>query len=229
MRQHDRVVLLLAGLQPGPVAERAGAGQLGAQIGRDTRRLLVVAARDPDEARLERVEVVRLLEGAQLLEQLAELGSDLELVRDPVQRRALLGARVGARRRHLRLLVPGEEARGLLEVVDLAQPAPELVEAFVHRALTRRSVTVSSEVSRRTRQELPGWTRNVQCAAHEPASPVPRKQLRGRCCRGAATRTGWEPIGCPCWRRCRSFWAFLAGTCVGSPRSLGRSGSHGAL
>ena len=227
MRQHDRVVLLLAGVQPGPVAERAGAGQLRPQVGRDARRLLVVAARDPDEARLERLEVVSLLEGPQLLEQPAELRPDLELVRDPVQRGARLRARFGARRRHLRLLVPGEEARGLLEVVDLAQPAPKLEEAIAHRALTRRSVAVSSEVSRRSRTGAsPDWTRtcNAPHMSQPGASEVVARAVLSRSREPHRLGADWVPV----LAEVPLFAGLPAGTCAGSPRSLGRSGSRRA-
>ena len=74
VRQHDAVVLLLARPEPALVAEGAGARQLRAELGRDADGLLVVAARDADEARLERLVVVRLLERPQLLEELAEIG-----------------------------------------------------------------------------------------------------------------------------------------------------------
>ena len=70
-----------------------------------------------------------LLEFPQLLEERAELGSRGAIVTDPSQRRQLLGASGSALRRHLRLLVPDEQARGALEVRDLAQAPQELVEA----------------------------------------------------------------------------------------------------
>ena len=132
VRQHDRVVLGLAGAEPALIAERAGAGDLGTEVGWHPDRLLVVAARDPDQACLERLEVVLLFERTQLLEELAELRRDVELVRDSVQRRPLLRADIGAARRHLRLLVPREDARRLLDVVDLGQSPPQLLEALRH-------------------------------------------------------------------------------------------------
>src|SRR5215831_5997928 len=54
---------------PDRLAERSGTGQLGAKLGRDAAELLVVATGDPDEARLERVVLKRLLELRQVLEQ----------------------------------------------------------------------------------------------------------------------------------------------------------------
>ena len=74
MRAEDLVVRRLARLEPRDVAERAGARHLGAQVARNATLLLVVAARDADDARLERLRLGALLERAQLLEQLAELG-----------------------------------------------------------------------------------------------------------------------------------------------------------
>ena len=74
VREHEREVLLLARTQPALVAVRAGAGQLGAQLGRDADGLLVVAPADPDEGGLERSLVVGLLERPQLLEERAEVG-----------------------------------------------------------------------------------------------------------------------------------------------------------
>jgi hypothetical protein len=144
VRQENREVLLLARLEPGAVAERAGAREIRSELRRHARRLVVVPLRHADEARLERVVAVLLLESAQLLEQLAELRRHLELVRDPVERRALLGTRCRAARRHLRLLVPREEAGGLVEIVDLAHAAAELVEAVAHE----RSLTGSQALSR---------------------------------------------------------------------------------
>ena len=74
MRQHDPVVLLFTCAQPRLVAERAGACQLGPQVGRDPHGLLVVAVRDADQAGLERVVVALLAERPQLLEEVTELG-----------------------------------------------------------------------------------------------------------------------------------------------------------
>ena len=73
MREHDSVVLLLAGTQPGLVAERAGARQLGTQVGRHPDGLLEVTAGDADEARLERLLVVLGFERPELVEEGAEV------------------------------------------------------------------------------------------------------------------------------------------------------------
>ncbi len=120
VRQQDGEVLRLAGAQPALVPLRAGAGHLGAQLRRDEDGFLVVAARDPDQVG----------ERAQLLEELAEIGRDVELMGDPVQRRALLGPRLGPARRHLRLFVPGEDRRGFLQVVDLGETLGEILKTI---------------------------------------------------------------------------------------------------
>ena len=119
----------------------ARALELGLQLGRDPHRLLVVAARDADDACLERLRIVRLLERAQRLEQVAESRVDAVLVGDGLDRRALLGARVGTGNGHLRLFVPAEQRAGLDEIVDCPEPTKKLVETVVHA------------------QSSPGWTR----------------------------------------------------------------------
>ena len=133
VREHEREVLLLARAQPALVAVRAGARQLGAQLGRDADGLLVVAPADPDEGGLERLLVVRLLERPQLLEERAEVGSRPGA-------RARSGS--GVARCSARASAPAdgifvsssqrEDARRFFDVMDLAQAAPELLEAFVH-------------------------------------------------------------------------------------------------
>ena len=141
VREHDRVVVLGPRTQPCAIAERAGALELRQQLGRNSDRLLVVASGDADHARLERVGVVRLLERSQLLDQLAEGRVDTMLVRDGLDRRALLGARVRTGRRHLRLLVPAEQRACSDEIVDRPEPTKKLVEPAVRA------------------QSSPGWTR----------------------------------------------------------------------
>src|SRR5207248_7306001 len=49
VRAQDLEVAPLARLEPGAEAERASPGQLGAQLGRDAPRLLVLAAQDADQ------------------------------------------------------------------------------------------------------------------------------------------------------------------------------------
>ena len=133
LRPEDLVVARLPRLEPRLVADRAGARHLRAQLGRDAAILLVVAARDADDARLERLARMLGLEVAQLLEQLAELGRGRELVRYPRERSLRLGARRRAGRRHLRLLVPAEESRRAIDVGGCAETPQEIVEVLVRR------------------------------------------------------------------------------------------------
>src|SRR5665213_3795629 len=132
MRENDPVVLLLARPQPGLIPERSRARQLGLQVGRHAYRLVVVATSDAHETRLERVVPVLLLERCELVEQLTQRGRNLKVMCETVEGRALLRTGVGARRGHLRLLVPGEEAGCLLEIVDIAKAPAQLVEALGH-------------------------------------------------------------------------------------------------
>ena len=61
VREEEPEVALLAGLLPGVLAVAAARADLGSQLGRHAARLLVVAARDPDQARLGRSRGQRLL------------------------------------------------------------------------------------------------------------------------------------------------------------------------
>jgi hypothetical protein len=55
-------------------------------------------------------------------------------VRDPLQRRELLGADAAAAGRHLHLLVPAEQGRGTVEIVDLGDAFLQLGQGGVgHR------------------------------------------------------------------------------------------------
>ncbi len=70
-------------LRGSPRRERKGRGppHLTDQLGRNTRGLFVLAPRDPDQARLERIVVRALLEWTQLLEQATDLPVDKALLR----------------------------------------------------------------------------------------------------------------------------------------------------
>src|SRR5439155_11949237 len=133
VREQDREVLARARLEPGLIAERAGADDLRVQLDRNAPRLLVVVPHHADQARLVRVVVVLGLELPGLLEQLGELVGDPPLMGEALQGRLLLGAGVCAARRHPRLLVPGEKAGRLFDVPDLAREGAELLVAPVHR------------------------------------------------------------------------------------------------
>ena len=128
LRPEELVVARLPRPEPHLVADRAGARHLGAKVGRDAALLLVVAARDANDARLERLAGMFGLEAAEILEQLADLGRRRELVREPRERALRLGARHRALRRHLRLLVPAEESRRAVDVERDAEAPQKIVE-----------------------------------------------------------------------------------------------------
>ncbi len=118
-------VVVLAGLDPGVVAARGGAGHLDAQFGRDAARLVVVATRDADQARVVGVVGERLLERGEPLQEAADLGIGEAVVDDAAEGRKRLGAGLGAEWRHGDALVPSEHSRGAAEVRDLGQPLTE--------------------------------------------------------------------------------------------------------
>ena len=102
------------------------------QLGRHAARLLVVAARDADQAGLVGVVRKRLLLGAELVEQLPQLVGDEPLVGGAADRRPLLGPGRRARGGHHRLLVPRQERRDPLQVVDLADQGLEPRQTAAH-------------------------------------------------------------------------------------------------
>ena len=73
---------------PSEAARAMSAGELG----RDPARLLVVAARDPDQARVIAVRRGAVQLGRRRVEQLPGLVGDEHLVTDPLDRRQRLGA-----------------------------------------------------------------------------------------------------------------------------------------
>ena len=95
--QELREVRLLPRLHPDRHRERGGAGHLGAQLRRHPPRLLPVAADEPDQARLVRVVVERVLVRRELVEQPADLVGRERFVRETA--RASPAARRGHRRR----------------------------------------------------------------------------------------------------------------------------------
>ena len=130
--QELREVRVLSRLDPHGHRERGGARHLTAQLGRHAACLLPVAADEPDQARLVRVVRLRLFEARQLVEQPSHLVGRERLVRDPVEGRELLGPDAGASGRHLDLLVPAEERRRAVEILDLADALFQLREGGVH-------------------------------------------------------------------------------------------------
>ena len=121
-------VVVLARVDPDGIRERGRARHLRAQLGRHATGLVPVARDDADQARLERVVFVLLAEVPQLVEQAPDLGRGELLVRDPADRRELLGANCGPAPRHHHLLVPRQQRHRLAEVADLLQPPLQLLE-----------------------------------------------------------------------------------------------------
>jgi hypothetical protein len=122
VRLEEREVRGLARPRPRLVAGRAGVRHLLDELARHPPRLVEVAAADAQEVGVE----VGL--GRRGREQLSDAVVDEAVVGEPLERRALLRAPLGARRRHHDLLVPAEQHRHPLEVRDLGEAAAELGE-----------------------------------------------------------------------------------------------------
>jgi hypothetical protein len=131
--EEEGVVRLLAGLGPDIVRLRRRARDLRSQVGRDTPRLLPVAAGGADQARVVGVVVKLLLVVGEPVEKRADLVGDELLVRDPVERGQLRSADGAAARRHHHGLVPEEDLHGPAQVVDLGQLGLQVGEALLHR------------------------------------------------------------------------------------------------
>ena len=134
-REEDREVGFLACLDPGGESDRPGPCQLGAQLGRDPLCLLVVAARDADQAGVVGVGIEALLVVADILEQPADLVVDEKLVRETVERPQLLGPQRASLGGHHRVLVPAEDGSRHVQVVDSGQARLELFELLRHGCL----------------------------------------------------------------------------------------------
>ena len=114
--------------------ERRRAQHLGAQLGGHAPRLLPVAARDADQARVVGVVLERLLVRPQLLEQRADLVVDEPLVRDPAERRERLGAGRGCRRGGIvTRWSQREDASAPSQVGDLGEALAERAQVRIHR------------------------------------------------------------------------------------------------
>ena len=116
--------------------------------GGDAQRLLAIAAGDADQARVVMEGVERLLEGSQLLEQRAEVVGDEELMSQPLQRRALLRPPLGAARRHHHELIPLLQPCGAADVLDLAEPRPQIVDG-AHPSPSSRASREASRCGQR--------------------------------------------------------------------------------
>src|SRR5215210_6275625 len=124
--------------------ERTYTPHLPDEVGWNTARLLEIMARHADEARLEGVVLGALLDPAQILEQLFDLGRDEALLRQSADRRDGLGASLRASGRHHHALVPEEQHRRSVEVGDLGKAFLQSLEGrlchganFVRRRRTR--------------------------------------------------------------------------------------------
>ena len=111
--------VLLAGVEPGGVAGRRGAGHLRGQLARHAPRTLVVAAHGADEQ--------RVLWQRRRVEQRPELGRDEPVVRQALERAERLPASRRAAGRHHDQLVPRDDRAGMAEVRQLAEPLEQLV------------------------------------------------------------------------------------------------------
>ena len=134
----ELVVVLRPRLRPHVVALDGGAGHLGSQVGGDAARLLPVAARRADQARVVRVVIELLLVVGELVEQRSGRVGDELLVRDPVERRHLVPTNDGAARRHHHGLIPEQDLLRAAQVVDLGQTCLQLGETLLHRRSSDR-------------------------------------------------------------------------------------------
>ena len=135
VREEGGEVVVPPRLDPGVVAARGGARHLDPELGRHAARLLPVAARDADQARVVGVVGQRLLERCEPVEQASDLGVGEAIVDDAAERGERLGARLGPERRHRHALLPAEHAGGAAEVGDLREP---LAERWQDRPSARR-------------------------------------------------------------------------------------------
>ena len=95
--------------------------------------LVVLAAREPDHARVVRVGIERLLERAQLLDQAADLRVDQRLVAELLEQREVPAAARRSGRRHGHAQVPGEESGDRSERVDRLEAGLQVCEGVGHR------------------------------------------------------------------------------------------------
>ena len=122
------------GLRLHPDGPRLGgcSGHRRAERRRHVDRLLVVAAREPDQRGVVGIGLERVFERPQFVEKPAHSGVGEQLVRDALHRRRLVSPMAGAGERHHRLLVPREKPDDLVEVRDLGQPLLQPLEGVRH-------------------------------------------------------------------------------------------------
>jgi hypothetical protein len=160
VRQERREVRGLPGIHPGVLGERASPRDLGAELGGHPARLLPLAAGHANEACVVGFEVPPLDLGGRLLDQPTQLVRDEALVLDASQCRNLLGAVLGAGRRHLGSLVPFQERSRAGEVAELTQCRSQPIETALHApTLSGRAPGGASGVGRSTGSRLLGLGR----------------------------------------------------------------------
>ncbi len=124
----EREVGLLARGHPGLLRVGVGARDLRREVGRDVDRLVVVAPEVADQRGVVGLGVGLVGEGLQGIEQLAEPRVGDATVDDPLERLELIRPRVGAARRHHRVLIPQEQAADPAQISDLPRPLAQLDE-----------------------------------------------------------------------------------------------------
>ncbi len=142
-----REVVRRARLEPGLLALDLGAREVGGERGRHAHRLLEVAAQPADEPDVVGVGVLAVRPRLERVEQPAETGVGLARVDELGQRGAVLGAAVGAGRRHHRLLVPEQQAADRVEVAQLRCALAQRGELGGRAHRPARSYTSSSSAS----------------------------------------------------------------------------------
>ena len=110
-----------AGLDPGMVAARCGAGHLDPQLGGDAAGLRPVAAGDADQAGVVGVVGKRFLEWCEPVEQPTDLGVGEPVVDDPAESGERIGPRCRSQWRHRHALLPAEHTGRPAEVGDLGK------------------------------------------------------------------------------------------------------------
>src|SRR5437870_1850796 len=131
MRSQQFEVRLLLRRAPRRERERGRLRHLADELRRNAGRLLVVPARDTDQACFEGLVLRRLLQGTEILEQAADVRGDEALLREAAERSEGLRACGRATGRHHHALVPEQEGRGLREVGDLREPGLQLLELLL--------------------------------------------------------------------------------------------------
>ena len=126
VRQQEAEVVALARLAPSVLAGRSRSREIGLEVGRHAARLLVVAARDPDQARLGGVLRQRLLVVRKVVQEQPDLVRRKAVVLHAHERRELVGASSGTAWGHLRALVPGQHGARPVEVMHLGQALAQL-------------------------------------------------------------------------------------------------------